>query len=49
MANMKNEYSQFPQIDRVIRSKRKTIAFHITDDAKLIVKAPFYVTDKSNT
>jgi hypothetical protein len=34
------------EIDRIIRTKRKTIALQITDDATLIVKAPFDVSDE---
>ena len=29
------------QIEKIIRTKRKTIALQVTDDAKLIVRAPF--------
>ncbi len=32
--------------DKIIRSKRKTIALQITEDAKLIVKAPIYTSEK---
>jgi len=34
------------KIDKIIRTKRKTIALHITDDATLIVRAPFNVNDE---
>jgi len=34
------------KIDKIIRSKRKTIALQITDDATLIVRAPFDVSDQ---
>ena len=33
------------RVEKVIRTKRKTIALQITDDATLIVRAPFYVSD----
>ncbi|MCL0061389.1 M48 family metallopeptidase [Thermodesulfovibrionales bacterium] len=35
------------EIEKVMRTKRKTIALHITDDATLIIKAPFGATDKT--
>lgn len=36
------------EIDRIIRSKRrKTIALQITDEAKLVVRAPFNVSDET--
>jgi len=35
------------KIDKIIKSKRKTIALQITDDAILIVRAPFFVDDKT--
>ena len=35
------------KIDKIIKSKRKTIALQITDDATLIVRAPFFVDDKT--
>jgi len=34
------------EIKKVIRSKRKTISLQVSDDATLIVKAPFEVSDK---
>jgi len=34
-------------IEKIIRTKRKTIALHITDDATLIVKAPLNANDKT--
>ena len=34
------------KIDKVIRTKRKTIALQIADDATLIVRAPFNVSDE---
>jgi len=34
------------EIEKVIRTKRKTIGLQITDDATLIVKAPFSVDDE---
>jgi len=33
------------EIEKIIRTKRKTIALHITDDATLIVRAPLHATD----
>ena len=33
------------QIDKIIRTKRKTIALQVTDDAKLVVRAPFNADD----
>ena len=33
------------RVEKVIRTKRKTIALQITDDATLIVRAPLYVSD----
>ena len=35
------------EVEKIIRTKRKTIALHITDDATLIVKAPFDVDDET--
>jgi predicted metal-dependent hydrolase len=35
------------EIYKIIRTKRKTIALQITDDATLIVKAPFGVSEKA--
>lgn len=35
------------KIDKIIRTRRKTIALQITDDATLIVRAPFFVDDKT--
>ncbi len=35
------------EIDKIIRSKRKTIALQITDNATLIVKAPFEVSEET--
>lgn len=35
------------EIEKIIRTKRKTIALHITDDAELIVKAPLNANDKT--
>lgn len=34
------------EIEKIIRTKRKTISLHITDDATLIVRAPFKASDK---
>jgi len=34
-------------IDKIVRSRRKTIALQITDDAMLIVRAPFDVDEKT--
>ncbi|MDM7202741.1 MAG: SprT family zinc-dependent metalloprotease [Thermodesulfobacteriaceae bacterium] len=34
------------KIEKIIRTKRKTIALQITDDATLIVRAPFEVSDE---
>jgi len=34
-------------IEKIIRTKRKTIALHMTDDATLIVKAPFNANDET--
>jgi len=35
------------EIDKIIRTKRKTIALQITDDATLIVRAPFDVSEQT--
>lgn len=35
------------EIEKIIKSKRKTIALEITDNAKLIVKAPFGVNNET--
>jgi len=35
------------KIEKIIRTKRKTIALQITEDAKLIVRAPFNVKDET--
>jgi len=35
------------KIEKIIRTKRKTIALQITDDATLIVRAPFNVNDNT--
>jgi len=35
------------QIDKIIRTKRKTIALQVTDDAKLVVRAPFNADDET--
>ncbi|AZR73589.1 metal-dependent hydrolase [Anoxybacter fermentans] len=35
------------KIDKIIKTKRKTIALQITDDATLIVRAPFHVDEKT--
>ncbi|ADO44425.1 protein of unknown function DUF45 [Hydrogenobacter thermophilus TK-6] len=35
------------EIDKIIRSKRKTITLQITDNATLIVKAPFEVSEET--
>ncbi|OAA31161.1 metal-dependent hydrolase [Kosmotoga arenicorallina S304] len=35
------------KIDKIVRTKRKTIALQITDDATLVVRAPFYVSDET--
>lgn len=34
------------QIEKIIRTKRKSIALQVTDDAKLIVRAPFSLNDE---
>ena len=34
------------EIEKIIRSKRKTIALQITEDAKLIIRAPFGVSEE---
>jgi len=34
------------EIEKIVRTKRKTIALQITDDATLIVRAPFDVSDE---
>ena len=33
------------KIDKLIRSRRKTIGFQITNDARLIVRAPFFASE----
>ena len=35
------------KIEKIIRTKRKTIALQMTDDATLIVKAPFDASDET--
>ena len=35
------------EIEKIIRTKRKTIALHITDDATLIVRAPLKASEKT--
>jgi predicted metal-dependent hydrolase len=35
------------EINKIIRTKRKTIALQITDDATLIVKAPFGISEQA--
>ena len=35
------------EIEKIIRTKRKTIALHISDDATLIVRAPLKASDKA--
>ncbi|RCK75112.1 MAG: putative metal-dependent hydrolase [Ignavibacteriae bacterium] len=35
------------KIDKIIRSKRKTIALQLTDDVTLIVRAPFEVSEET--
>lgn len=35
------------EIEKIVRSKRKTIALEVTDRATLIVKAPYYVSNKT--
>lgn len=35
------------EIDKIIRTKRKTIALQISDDATLIVRAPFEVSEQT--
>ena len=35
------------EIEKIIRTRRKTIALQITDDATLIVKAPFDASDET--
>ena len=37
------------KIEKIIRTKRKTIALQITDDATLIVRAPFDVSEETIT
>lgn len=37
------------KIEKIIRTKRKTIALQVTDDATLIVRAPFNVDDNTIT
>ena len=34
------------EIKKVIRSKRKTISLQVSDDATLIIRAPFKVSEK---
>lgn len=34
-------------IEKIIRSRRRTIALYVTDDATVIVRAPFGVDDKT--
>ena len=33
------------QIEKIIRTKRKTVALYVTDDAKLIIRAHFNLDD----
>lgn len=35
------------KIEKIIRSKRKTVALQITDDSTLIIRAPYNVSDKA--
>jgi predicted metal-dependent hydrolase len=35
------------EIEKIVRTKRKTIALHITDDATLIVRAPLKASEKT--
>lgn len=35
------------EIEKIIRTKRKTVALYITEDATLIVKVPFNTSDKT--
>lgn len=35
------------EIEQIVRSKRKTIALEVSDKATLIVKAPYYVSNKT--
>lgn len=35
------------EIEKIVRSKRKTIALEVSDKATLIVKAPYYVSNKT--
>ncbi|HXK98621.1 MAG TPA: SprT family zinc-dependent metalloprotease [Acetomicrobium sp.] len=35
------------QIEKIIRTKRKTVALYVTDDAKLIIRAPFNLDDET--
>jgi predicted metal-dependent hydrolase len=35
------------EIEKIVRTERKSIALQITDDATLIVRAPFYVNDET--
>ncbi len=43
---MEGDFMDF-EIEKIIRTKRKTIALHMTDDATLIVRAPFDASDKT--
>jgi len=35
------------KIEKIVRSKRKTIALEVTNRATLIVKAPYFVSNKA--
>ena len=35
------------KIEKIVRTRRRTIALHMTDDATLIVRAPFKASDKT--
>jgi predicted metal-dependent hydrolase len=35
------------KIEKIVRTRRRTIALHMTDDAALIVRAPFKASDKT--
>lgn len=44
---MGSDFRNIIKIDKIIRTKRKTISLQITDDAMLIVRAPFNVDDET--
>lgn len=43
----RNDYFKTTRVEKIIRTKRKTIALQITDDAKLIARVPFGVNDEA--